>query len=121
MMKDDVKEVGPQPGKGDEVIVHCIKPDDEAGLYNLHTHGLEAHGHKEFEAMVPGFTASAVTRLLRNHAESVLKDGERFKPDDAGEIDGFWVKYVEVPGDFPGDPTRLRIMDSVTPCGRCNE
>jgi hypothetical protein len=102
-----------------DVVVHSVIPEDEGGMFNVHTHGLDAHGHKEFQALVPGYTVPAVVALLRDLVNCVL-GGESFEPEQEDEIRGHCVKYVEVPGDFPEEPTRLRIVDSATPCDHCH-
>jgi hypothetical protein len=60
---------------------------------------------------VPGFCRSVAGSILNDHADRVINGGERFRPDETGEIDGAIVGYIEVPGDFPGDSMRLRIVD----------
>jgi len=93
------------------VKIHFVVPDMAGELFNVHTHGLEQFGHKEFLVLVPGFCRSAAGSILNNHADRVINRGERFRPGETGEIGGAIVGYIEVPGDFAGDPTRLRIVD----------
>lgn len=100
-----------------EVIrIHFVMPDEEGEMFNAHTHGLEAYGHKEFQVLVPGFCASAAADILNNHADRVINQGEVFGPGDTGEIGKALCAYIEVPGDIPGEPTRLRIVDVSTWC-----
>jgi len=93
------------------VKIHFVIPDDDGELFDAHTHGLEAFGHPEFQVLVPGFCRSAAGSVLNNHADMVINRGERFRPGELAEIGGAIVGYVEVPGDFAGDPTRLCIVD----------
>jgi len=94
-----------------EVIkIHFVIPDAAGELFDAHTHGLEAFGHKEFQVLVPGCCRGAAGSILNDHADRVINSGERFLPDELGEIEGAVVRYEEVPGDFGGDPTRLRIV-----------
>ena len=102
-----------------DIVVHGIMPEDEGGIYNVHTHGLDAHGHMEFQALVPDFAVSTVVALLKDLADSAL-DGKSFEPEQEDEIFGQCVKYVEVPGDFPEEPTRLRIVNLVLPSDHCH-
>lgn len=60
--------------------------------------------------LVPGFWRGAAGSILNDHADRVINGGERFLPDELGEIEGAVVRYEEIPGDFLGDPTRLRIV-----------
>ncbi len=92
------------------VKIHFVIPDTSGEMFNAHTHGLEAFGHKEFQVLVPGFYGSAAADILNNHADRVINRGERFRGGDTGEVDDMLCGYLEVPGDCPGDPTRLRIM-----------
>ena len=93
------------------VRIHLVVPERTGELFNAHTHGLEAFGHKEFQVLVPGFCWSAALTLLNCHADGVINRGERFLPGERGETDGIIIGYEEAAGDFPGDPTRLRIID----------
>ncbi len=92
------------------VKIHFVIPETSGELFNAHTHGLEAFGHKEFQVLVPGFCRGAAGSILNDHADRVINSGERFLPDELGEIEGAVVRYEETPGDFWGDPTRLRIV-----------
>lgn len=92
------------------VKIHFVIPDTSGEMFDAHTHGLEAFGHKEFQVLVPGFCRSAEADILNNHADRVINRGEMFRPGDTGEVDGMLCGYIEVPGDCPGDPTRIRIM-----------
>lgn len=93
------------------VKIHFVLSDTPAKLCDAHTHGLEAFGHPEFQVLVPGFCRGVAGSILNNHADRVINRGERFRPGDTGEIGGAIVGYIEVRGDFEGDPTRLRIVD----------
>lgn len=93
------------------VTIHFVVPDEAGELFDAHTHGLEAFGHAEFQILVPGFCRSVAGSILNNHADRVINQGERFRPDETGEIGGAIVGYIEVPGDPMGSPTRLRIID----------
>lgn len=93
------------------IRIHFVFPDTEGELFNAHTHGLEAYGHKEFQVLVPGFCSNDAALILNNHADRVINQGERFNSGDTGEISEMLCAYIEVPGDLPGDPTRLRIVD----------
>lgn len=92
------------------VKIHFVVAETAEEMFNAHTHGLEAYGHKEFQVLVPGFCSNDAASVLNNHAHRVINEGERFNPGDTGEIAGTLCGYVEVPGDVPGDPTRLRIV-----------
>lgn len=92
------------------VRIHFVIPDTPGEMINAHTHGLEAFGHKEFQVLVPGFCRSAAADILSDHADRAINRGEWFLPGDTGEVDGILCGYIEVPGDFPGDPTRIRIV-----------
>ena len=105
----------------EDIKIHCVQPGKVGDLYDLHTHGLEAHGHKDFQALCPGFTASRVGALLRDHVAGVLDRGERFNAGEYGEVHGFRVGYVEVPGHSRDEPTRLRIVDAEPSCSHCGE
>jgi hypothetical protein len=48
---------------------------------------------------------------LNGHADRVINRGESFVPGELGEIDGAVIGYEQVPGDFLGTPTLLRIVD----------
>jgi hypothetical protein len=91
------------------VEIHFVIPDTAGEMFNAHTHGLEAFGHKEFQLLVPGFCRSAAADILNNHADRVINRREWFQAGDTGEVDGMLCAYLEVPGDCPGDPSRLRI------------
>ena len=93
------------------VKIHFVIPDEVGELFDAHTHGLEAFGHPEIQVLVPGFCRSAAGSILNNHADRVINRSEKFRPGETGEIGGAIVGYVEVPGDFAGDATRLRIVD----------
>ena len=97
------------------VRIHFVVPDAAEEMSNAHTHGLEAYGHKEFQVLVPGFCSNDAASILNNHADRVINQGETFHPGDTGEIGGMVCGYIEVPGDFPGDPTRLRIVHLPSP------
>lgn len=92
------------------VKIHFVIPDASGEMFNAHTHGLEAFGHKEFQVLVPGFCRSAAADVLNNHADRVINRGELFRPGDTGEVDGMLCGYIEVPGDCPCDPSRIRIV-----------
>jgi len=93
------------------VRIHFVVPDTAGELFDAHTHGLENFGHKEFQVLAPGFCRGAACSILNGHADRVINRGERFLPGELGEIGGAVIGYEEVPGDFLGDPTRLRIVD----------
>jgi len=101
----------------DKVIIHAVIPDEPGQLYDYHTHGLEAHGHKEFQVLAPGFCRGSVAALLREHYKAVLQYGDRFEAGERVELDGVLCTYEEVAGDGEGEPTRLRIVDIA---GNCN-
>ena len=92
------------------IRIHFVIAETAEEMFNAHTHGLEAYDHKEFQVLVPGFCSNDAASILNNHAHRVINKGERFNPGDTGEIGGILCGYVEVPGDLPGDPTRLRIV-----------
>jgi hypothetical protein len=94
------------------VKFHFVVPDIPGEMFNAHTHGLESFGHKEFQVLTPGYCRSSAASILTNHADAVINRGETFQAGDTGEIDGLICVYVEVPGDFLGDNTRLRIIDA---------
>ena len=100
----------PQIDVAEVVAFHFVIPDKTDEMFNTHTHGLENLGHKEFQVLVPGFCRGAAWSILSNHAERVINRGETFRPGDTGEIDGVLCGYMEVPGDCPGDATRIRIV-----------
>ena len=93
------------------VDFHFVVPDTTGEMYNAHTHGLEAFGHMEVQVLTPGYCRSSAWSILSSHADAVINRGEVFKAGDTCEIDGVTCAYVELSGDFPGDPTRLRIVD----------
>ena len=93
------------------VRIHFVIPATGEELFNVHTHGLEAYGHKELQVLVPGFCSNAAASILNNHADRVINRGEWFSPGDTGEIGRMLCGYIEVPGDLPGEPTRIRIVD----------
>lgn len=95
----------------DVIDIHMVVPEGASTLYKAHTHGLEAFGHKEFEVLVPGFCRSVAAALLNGHADAVINRDERFSAGELGEFDGMSIGYEEVCGDFPSDPTRLRVVD----------
>lgn len=93
------------------VKIHFVVPDTVGELFNAHTHGLEKFGHKEFQVLVPGFCRGTACSILNGHADRVINRGESFVPGELGEIDGAVIGYEQVPGDFLGTPTLLRIVD----------
>jgi hypothetical protein len=66
--------------------------------------------------LVPGFCRLAAVALLRDHVDAVINNGEKHEAGEFLEIDGAICTYVEVAGDAPGDPTRLRIVDVPDAC-----
>lgn len=92
------------------ITIHFVIPDKGEDMVNAHTHGLESYGHKEFQVLVPGFCSNDASLVLHDHADRVINQGERFKHGDFGQVDVVMCDYIEVPGDLPGEPTRLRIV-----------
>lgn len=97
---------------------HFVIPGNPGDLFDVHTHGLEGYGHPEFQVLIPGFAGRAAHVLLHNHADSVINHGETFEAGEVVDIDGVACGYEEVPGDYPDDPMRLRIVDMPGEC-RC--
>ena len=95
------------------VKFHFVVPETAGDMFNGHTHGLESFGHKEFQVLAPGYCRSSAWSILSSHADAVINRGESFNAGDTCEIDGVTCTYVEVPGDFLGDPTRLRVVDTL--------
>lgn len=93
------------------IKIHFVIPDAFSEPFNAHTHGLEAFGHKEFQLLVPGFCRGMAGHILNDLADAVLNLGETFRSGELVDVDGAPCRCIEVPGDFRGDPTRLRIVD----------
>ena len=100
------------------ITVHNVMPDNEQGLWDYHTHGLQAVGHKEFQAIAPGFCAYGVNLLLHELADAVINDGRSFAVGERPCIHNVVCTFVEAPGDTDKEPTRLRIVDMPSEC-RC--
>ena len=95
------------------IRIHAVIPAEDGQPYELHTHGLEDFGHKEFQVYAPGYCAAAMIDLLYWHANEIINDGVVFLGGETLDMSGGVISgYVEVPGDDPeNDPSRLRIVD----------
>lgn len=93
------------------VRIHFVIPDAVNEPFNARTHGLEAFGHKEFQLLVPGFCRDTAGHILNDLADAVVNHGETFRSGGFVDVDGAPGRCIEVPGDFRGDPKRLRIVD----------
>lgn len=102
----------------DAVQFRVLAPHVDQGLYDLRTEGLEVHGHRELQALCPGFTVHYVIGLFGHYVDSVLKGEHRFETGEKGDIHGFSIEFIEVPGDTPDAPPRLRLVDYPT-CPEC--
>jgi hypothetical protein len=91
------------------VEFHFVVPETVGDPFDAH--GLGESSHKEFQVLVLGYCRHAASAILKHLADAVINGGEEYSAGDTVNISGVHWAFEGVPGDFPSDPTRLRIVD----------